>query len=208
MLRERPNTRQTMPPAMTDIDPGQLIYLLLLLVAVGGWFVTQGRGNLGKLSQQAMVWGLIFVGVIAAVGLWGDIRNSIAPRQSVIAEAGRIELPRAQDGHYYVQAEVNGVPVNFVVDTGASAVVLTLQDAVRAGIDTDALAFAGQAGTANGVTRVASVRLDSLAIGPISDSGLRVLVNAGEMTNSLMGMSYLQRYASIEIRDGMLVLTR
>lgn len=132
MLRERPNTRQTMPPAMTDIDPGQLIYLLLLLVAVGGWFVTQGRGNLGKLSQQAMVWGLIFVGVIAAVGLWGDIRNSIAPRQSVIAEAGRIELPRAQDGHYYVQAEVNGVPVNFVVDTGASAVVLTLQDAVRA----------------------------------------------------------------------------
>ena len=193
---------------MREIDPGQLIYLILLLVAVGGWFLGQGRANLGKMSQQALVWVFIFIGVIAVVGLWGDIRQTVAPRQSVMSEAGRIELPRAQDGHYYVTAQINGVPVNFVVDTGASAVVLTLKDAQRAGIDTDRLAFAGQAGTANGVTQVASVRLDRFDIGGISDPGLRVLVNQGEMRNSLLGMSYLQRYGSVEIRDGTLILTR
>ncbi|GAA6186982.1 TIGR02281 family clan AA aspartic protease [Litorivita sp. NS0012-18] len=193
---------------MREIDPGQLIYLILLLVAVGGWFLGQGRANLGKMSQQALVWVFIFIGVIAVVGLWGDIRQTVAPRQSVMSEAGRIELPRAQDGHYYVTAQINGVPVNFVVDTGASAVVLTLEDAQRAGIDTDRLAFAGQAGTANGVTKVASVRLDRFDIGGISDPGLRVLVNQGEMRNSLLGMSYLQRYGSVEIRDGTLILTR
>ncbi|MGH1459323.1 MAG: retropepsin-like aspartic protease family protein [Paracoccaceae bacterium] len=193
---------------MRDIDPGQLIYLILLLVAVGGWFLGQGRANLGKMSQQALVWVFIFIGVIAVVGLWGDIRQTVAPRQSVMSEAGRIELPRAQDGHYYVTAQINGVPVNFVVDTGASAVVLTLKDAQRAGIDTDRLAFAGQAGTANGVTQVASVRLERFDIGGISDPGLRVLVNQGEMRNSLLGMSYLQRYGSVEIRDGTLILTR
>lgn len=193
---------------MREIDPGQLIYLILLLVAVGGWFLGQGRANLGKMSQQALVWVFIFIGVVAVVGLWGDIRQTVAPRQSVISEAGRIELPRAQDGHYYVTAQINGVPVNFVVDTGASAVVLTLKDAQRAGIDTDRLAFAGQAGTANGVTQVASVRLERFDIGGISDPGLRVLVNQGEMRNSLLGMSYLQRYGSVEIRDGTLILTR
>lgn len=193
---------------MREIDPGQLIYLILLLVAVGGWFLGQGRANLGKMSQQALVWVFIFIGVIAVVGLWGDIRQTVAPRQSVMSEAGRIELPRAQDGHYYVTAQINGVPVNFVVDTGASAVVLTLKDAQRAGIDTDRLAFAGQAGTANGVTQVASVRLERFDIGGISDPGLRVLVNQGEMRNSLLGMSYLQRYGSVEIRDGTLILTR
>ncbi len=193
---------------MREIDSGQLIYLILLLVAVGGWFLGQGRANLGKMSQQALVWVFIFIGVIAVVGLWGDIRQTVAPRQSVMSEAGRIELPRAQDGHYYVTAQINGVPVNFVVDTGASAVVLTLKDAQRAGIDTDRLAFAGQAGTANGVTQVASVRLERFDIGGISDPGLRVLVNQGEMRNSLLGMSYLQRYGSVEIRDGTLILTR
>lgn len=193
---------------MSEIDPGRLVYLILLLAAVGGWFFAQGRANLGKMSQHAMIWGLIFVGVIAAVGLWGDIRSTVTPRQSVMAEAGRIELPRAQDGHYYLTAKINGAEVTFVVDTGASTVVLTKDDARRAGIDVASLVFAGQAGTANGVTQVAGTRLDHVQIGAISDNNVRALVNAGEMSNSLLGMSYLQRYRSIEISGGKLVLTR
>ena len=193
---------------MTEFDTARLLYLVLLGGAVLAWFFAQNRASLGKVTQQALVWGLIFVGVIAAVGLWGDIRNTVRPSQTLITGDNRIELPRAADGHYYLLAEVNGEPVRFVVDTGASDIVLTRNDAETAGLPVDDLVYIGRANTANGVVRTAPVRLDSFAIGPVQDFGLRAVVNEGEMDASLLGMSYLQRFSSVEITGGRLVLQR
>ena len=193
---------------MSEFDTARVIYLVLLGSAVLLWFLAQNRASLGRVTQQALAWGLIFVGVIAAVGLWDDIRQTVRPTQTVLAQQNRIELPRAPDGHYYLTAEINGAPVRFVVDTGASQIVLTKSDAARAGIDTAALAYIGRANTANGTVRTAPVRLDSIAIGPIRDSGVRAVVNEGVMDHSLLGMEYLQRYTSVEIGGGKLVLTR
>ncbi|MDU8926570.1 TIGR02281 family clan AA aspartic protease [Alisedimentitalea sp. MJ-SS2] len=189
-------------------DPASLVYLVLLLCAIAGWFITQNRVSLGKLTQQALAWALIFAGAMAVVALWDDISGAITPQQSVFADQGRIELPRARDGHYYVTAMVNGAPIRFTVDTGATQIVLTDADARAAGIDTANLAYIGRAFTANGEVRTAPVRLDDFAIGDIRDSGLRAFVNEGEMDGSLLGMSYLQRYTKIEITDGALTLTR
>ncbi|MDQ2091257.1 retropepsin-like aspartic protease family protein [Marimonas arenosa] len=189
-------------------DPASLVYLALLLSAVVFWFITQNRASFGKLTQQALAWGLIFAGALAVVALKDDIMGAIAPKQAVFANEGRIELPRAPDGHYYLTAEVNGAPVRFTVDTGASEIVLSLSDAQSAGIDTNNLAYVGRAFTANGEVRTAPVRLDSFAVGPIRDIGIRAYVNEGAMDGSLLGMSYLQRYSRIEITDGALTLTR
>jgi len=189
-------------------DPASLVYLVLLISAIIGWFIAQNRVSLGKLAQQALAWGLIFAGAMAVVALWDDIEGAITPQQSVFASEGRIELPRARDGHYYVTAEINGAPVRFTVDTGASEIVLSQSDAQAAGIDTGNLAYIGRAFTANGEVRTAPVRLDSFAIGAIEDTSLRAFVNEGEMDGSLLGMSYLQRYSKIEITDGALTLTR
>ncbi|EDM71289.1 hypothetical protein RAZWK3B_13749 [Roseobacter sp. AzwK-3b] len=193
---------------MTDFDYARLIYLVLLGGAILMWFFAQNRASFGKLTQQALVWGLIFLGVIAAVGLWDDIRQTVRPTQTILAQDNRIELPRAPDGHYYLTAEINGTPVRFVVDTGASQIVLTRSDAARAGIDTAALAYIGRANTANGTVRTAPVRLDSIAIGPIRDTRVRAVVNEGAMDHSLLGMEYLQTFSSVEIGGGKLVLTR
>ncbi|MFD1508725.1 retropepsin-like aspartic protease family protein [Lacimonas salitolerans] len=193
---------------MSDIQLGNLFYLILLGAAITFWFIAQNRNALGKTLQHAMVWGLIFVGVIATVGLWGDIRRTVMPQQSVMAGEGRIELPRAQDGHYYMTAQINGHPTLFVVDTGATEIVLSKQDAEAAGIRPEDMIFSGRAYSANGPVATAPVRLDSLSIGPIEDRGVRAFVNDGEMRISLMGMSYLNRYSKIEITDGALVLTR
>lgn len=193
---------------MTGDETARLIYLSLLGGVVLLWFFAQNRVSLGKVTQQALIWGLIFVGVIAAVGLWGDIRNRMHPGRAVIAAENRIELPRAFDGHYYLTARVNGAAVDFVVDTGATAIVLTHADARAAGLDPASLIYIGRANTANGEVRTAPVVLDSIEIGPIHDSGVRALVNEGEMDRSLLGMNYLQRYSSIEIGGGKLVLTR
>lgn len=193
---------------MTGDQIGQLTYLALLGGAIAFWLLLRNRTRLGQMAQYAAVWGLIFLGAIAAVGLWGDIRQTVAPRQNVMADEGRIAVPRAPDGHYYLTLDVNGVPVRFVVDTGASQVVLTREDAQRVGIDTGELAYLGRAMTANGEVRTAPVRLESIGTGPIRDDGFNAWVNSGEMPESLLGMSYLQRFDSIQIADGQLLLTR
>ncbi len=184
------------------------LLLLVLGCAVGGWLFAQNRGGWGKNVQYSVVWGLIFLGVIAAVGLWGDIRNTVSPGQFSSLGSNQVEIPRSLDGHYYVTAEVNGRPVDFVIDTGATLIVLTRQDAATVGLRTDDLAFVGRSSTANGIVNTAPVRLDSFAIGPIEDRGLVASVNGGELDQSLLGMSYLERFSSVEIRGGRLILTR
>jgi aspartyl protease family protein len=154
-----------------------------------------------------MIWGLIFVGLIAAYGLWGDIERGLRPRQAVL-ENGRIEVPRRADGHFYVTAQVNGRPVTFVIDTGATDIVLTRADAARVGIDMKSLAFVGSASTANGRVRTAPARVDSLSLGGVVDKGVRVYVNGGTMSDSLLGMAYLRRFSKIEIAGDTLVLNR
>ncbi|WP_375173019.1 TIGR02281 family clan AA aspartic protease [Pseudooceanicola sp.] len=183
-----------------------LAYLILLLLAVGGWMFTQGRKHWGRLAQQFAAWVLIFVGVLAAVGLWGDIRQTVVPSQTVL-QGGAINVPRAPDGHYYLTAEVNGTALRFMVDTGASDIVLTQEDAERIGLDPKALHYSARAFSANGEVGIAPVVLDSVALGPVRMDGVRAMVNAGDMQQSLLGMRYLQQFSKIEIGDGALLLT-
>jgi aspartyl protease family protein len=112
------------------------------------------------------------------------------------------------DGHFYVTMEVNGAPIRFVIDTGASELVLSRADAARAGIDPDGLIFSGRAFTANGMVETAPVTLASVVLGGVADTGVPAVVNAGEMPESLLGMSYLERFSRMEIANGRMVLER
>jgi aspartyl protease family protein len=189
-------------------DFGNLIYLVILGSVIAFWFFTAGRRSMNKMLQQAAVWALIFIGAIAAFGMWDDIRSTMVPRQAVVQETGRIEVPRARDGHYYVIANVNDVPVQFVVDTGASGVVLRKEDAAAAGIDLDRLAFVSQAQTANGTVAIARTRTESFGFEGLEIDGFAVSVNAGQMGQSLLGMTYLQQFRNFQIADGVLILER
>ncbi len=185
----------------------QLTYLVLLGAAIGGSAIVAGRNNMGKMAQQAAIWALIFVGVVGAYGLWDEIGRDVTSRQSVMDD-GRVSVPRSPDGHYYLTLDVNDVPIRFVVDTGASQVVLTQDDARRIGIDPETLSYFGSANTANGIVRTAPVRLDTVTLGDMRDRDLPAVVNEGAMTESLLGMTYLDQYDRIEISRGELVLTR
>ena len=75
-----------------------LAFLGLLGAAIAGSYFVSNRGQLGKMTQQAMIWALIFIGVIAAFGMWGDIRNTVAPQQMMVGES-EISVPLRSDGH-------------------------------------------------------------------------------------------------------------
>lgn len=186
---------------------GRFAYLVLLLVAVGGFLLVELRARPGQALRQAAAWGLIFLGVIALAGLWDDIRGTITPRERIL-EGGRIEVPMGGDGHFHLTAEVNGTPLRFIVDTGATSIALGPRDARRAGIDPEALGYVGQARTANGLVETAPVMLDSVSIGDIRDSRVPAVVLRADLDQSLMGMSYLSRFARVSIENDKLILER
>ncbi len=195
--------------ALADLDSDDLarvIYLGLLLTAVAGSFIAGNRQSFGKTAQQALIWAFLFLAAIAVAGLWPDIRRQILPREAMLRD-GNLEILAAGDGHFYLQAEVNGTAITFMVDTGASAIVLTATDAERAGFDPAALAYTDQAQTANGTVASAPIRLDSLRLGPFEDRDLAADVNGGDLDISLLGMSYLGLY-DLNISANRLLLRR
>ena len=194
---------------MSGESLASLGYLALLLVALGGAYLASHRQSVGKSLQMALVWGMIFLGCMAVYGLWGDISRDYGRNSSPITQQdGVIALPRAPDGHYYVTAEVNGAAIDFLVDTGASDIVLSRADAARIGFDLEKLAFLGSARTANGVVPIAYSRLKTIQLGPYLDQGISVAINGGEMEKSLLGMSYLGLFGRIEIAQDQLILRR
>ena len=193
---------------MEKTEIASLIYLGLLGIALAGSMLSANRQQIGKVAQYALVWGFIFIGAVAAIGLWPQLRNSVLPQQSVVTGTGEIMVPRNFDGHYYLTLELNGVPTRFVVDTGATDIVLTPQDAARAGINVAGLNYNNRAMTANGLVQTASVRLDRISLGDITDRSVPAVVNGSPMQESLLGMAYLNRFDRIEIEDGQMVLSR
>ena len=189
---------------MVGDDVARLVYLGLLLAVIGGYFLLSGRHQLGKTLQQAAIWGLIFLGAVAVAGLWNDLKRATHPQEALVTGAG-IEVPVSPDGHFYLTAMVNGVKVRFVVDTGASDVVLTQRDAARIGLDPKTLNYFGTATTANGQVMTAPVRLDTLSLGDRVDRDVPAVVNNGVLDTSLLGMSYLGRYQIALTRDQMVL---
>lgn len=109
------------------------------------------------------------------------------------------EIRRAPDGLFYVTAIVNGAPVRFLVDTGATVIVLTREDARRAGLGVEDADFSASAQTANGQTSMAKVTLDEVVVGETRKQALSGAVVRENLAVSLLGQSWLSQLASLTI---------
>lgn len=193
-----------------DLAP-RIFYLGLLLAALAGWVFVEYRQRLGLALRTAAAWAMIIIGLAAGYGLWDDIRGDSVPRQfaseSSTKGASEMTLRRAADGHFYAALQIDGTEVFFMVDTGATNMVLSRRDAERLGLAPEGLRYMGEASTANGVVRTARVTLGTIEFGPFRDSGFAAYVNQGPMEGSLLGMDYLRRF-SIRIEDTEMILSR
>ena len=193
---------------MSDLLPddwARFIYLGLLLLFIGGALLVEFSGRAGHALRMAALWAIIFAGAIFLAGIWQDWA---APKQVVSEDGTRIEVPMDASGHFLLTAEANGQPVRFIFDTGASSIALSPEDARRIGIDPDQLAYVGQAETANGTVETAPVTIDRLAIGDLVDENVPAMVIRAEISGSLLGMSYLRRFARVSFEGDLLVLER
>jgi aspartyl protease family protein len=133
---------------------------------------------------------------------------TIAPdsAQTQPAETGDASIAKSTDGHFWANAEVDGHPVRFLVDTGATAVALTADDARNLGIDPSSLQYQYSVMTANGPAMAARVKLGSVSVGRAEESSVDAFVIDKGLETSLLGMSYLGRLSKFEATPDALVL--
>jgi aspartyl protease family protein len=187
-------------------DQMRLLYLAVLLAGVVAFGFAGRRLRLRHLRDLAL-WLLILAMLVIAYGFRDTLQSALYPARGIAVD-GAIELHRGADGHFRAELEVNGRPLRFIVDTGATDIVLSRADATAVGIDVDGLDFFGRAQTANGLVATAPVRLGSVRFGDMVDTGVAAQVNGGELSVSLLGLAYLDRFARIEIAGDRMRLHR
>ena len=116
------------------------------------------------------------------------------------AFAGSAELARGADGHWRAEARVNGRKVDVLVDTGATLVALTQDDARAAGIDVRNLRYSERVRTASGTARAATVTLERVQIGAVRVEDVEAMVIERGLSVSLLGMSFLSRLDQFDVR--------
>lgn len=120
---------------------------------------------------------------------------------------GMVEIKAGRNGHYYANADLNGRTIGVLVDTGASHVALSYEDAQRAGIYVSDASFTGRSQTANGIGRYAPVVIDQISIGSVVVQNIQgVVMEPGKMSTTLLGMSFLSKLRRTEMKNGVLVL--
>ncbi len=189
-----------------------LVYMLCFLALVAG-----GIFHKGLRATQVLKYTFIWVGIAGIAGLGYAYRfelgaakdrfvAELVPGADIPAAGGEIMFRADSSGHYNVEALVNGVPVRFLVDTGASDVTLSPRDAERIGLDPDRLKFNRPYRTANGVVMGAAVNLPSIRVGPIELHDVTGSVNGAPLAASLLGMSFLERLRGYRVENETLIL--
>lgn len=191
---------------------------------MGIWGVVLAAGLLGsgiKLSDFARnmaVWAVIILALVAAYQYRYELQDvgsritaGLIPGSPISGRAVdgslTVTLAKSANGHFEVNGRVNDARVHFLVDTGASSVVLSKEDAERAGIDTSSLNYSVPINTANGRATAATITIAKLQIGDIERQNIRAMVTQeGLMTGSLLGMNFLQTLGGFSVRGDQLIM--
>ena len=207
VLRELPSA---------DLTDGELASATALAAVLAAILLRQRDwGGAGKVVKAAALW--LGVGAVLLIGYsfrgeLGFVKDRVFAELDPAAArtTGERELTvrASQNGHFYLQTEINGRPVRMMVDTGATFVSLSRRDAERIGLKPESLTYDRVVNTANGQTTAAPVTLPNLRVGPVLLHDVRAHVSSAKSDDdaSLFGLSGLKQFRSYEVRDGALIL--
>ncbi len=191
---------------MSDNAPSA-IYYVMAVVLVASALVSM-RLPLGKVARMTAAWVAIFGVAFVLFAFRGEFsgvfdRLRAEATGAPIVEGGEVRVPVADDGHFWVDATVNGQPVRFLVDSGASITTVSHETARAAGIRTDGRT--AYIDTANGPAHVRQSYAGKLAVGPIERADFPVDVNSRDRTN-VLGMNFLSSLRGWRVEGHDLVL--
>ena len=202
---------------MGDDSFARILYLGVLGAVIAAGIVGSGM-RFGHVARTMAVWLLILLALMAGYQYRYELQD-IASRVSaglvpgsplsITDTDGRaaVMIDRRADGHFEVRAEIDGVPVTVMVDTGATSTVLTFEDARRAGYEPETLRFEVPVMTANGRASAARVVADEIRIGDIVRRRVPVMVaQSGRLERSLLGMNFIGTLSGFDMRGERLVL--
>lgn len=206
---------QADPKDILDFEGPHLVALIALLIVFVASMVAS-RPAIGEVMRAVLVWGGLALILVALYAFRAELetvaRRTIAvlvPGMTIAeSNGGAVMVARSGDRHFHVTARVDDADVSFLIDTGASTVVLTYDDARASGIDVRSLVYSIPVATANGTALVAPVKLGGIRIGDsISVSNVPAFVASEKaLHTSLLGMTFLSSLSSWEMRGDRLIL--
>jgi aspartyl protease family protein len=188
-------------------DLGALAVKITLAVSAGGLAVVVFRHHFSKALEPILFW--VVIGLLLVIGYTyrfelRDVTDRVIAELMpghVASHGSSAEVVRGRGGDFALSAHINGAKVAMVLDTGASSVVLTQEAAKAAGLPIEVLTYTVNVDTANGRTHAAPVTLDRIVIGGLIERSVPALVaQTGQLKSNLLGMSFLNRLESWEVR--------
>jgi len=191
-------------------DSGQIIYEFLILLIVSS---SLASGKVRQNFSYLAIWAGIFLIALAGYSYRHELSQvkekvmaQVVPSNGIQNTPHSMSFPVSSDGHFYIRAQIDGIPILFLADTGASHIVLSPADAEKLGFERDKLSFDRFYETANGTVRGSSIRLNDFKTGSINIKEIGASVNEADMRHSLLGMTFFNRLKSYEVKDDVLTL--
>jgi len=199
--------------SLSQYDFSSLATKLVALVFVGVLVLALFRQRFPHALESALIWVVIVLLLAIGYTYRFELRD-VAERMLAELVPGRaatrgrtVEIARGPGGSFFVTVQINGARVSMVLDTGASAVVLTQEAAKAAGLPLEVLNYSVNVDTANGRARAAPVTLERVSVGGITERLVPALIaQPGQLRVNLLGMSFLNRLQSWEVRGDKLIM--
>ena len=194
-------------------DGPRLVYLLAFFVLVAGGVFARIVRRPSAALQHAGIW--VGIGLVLLLGysyrgelgvVAHRLSGDLVPAAGQAVDGQQMRFTAEADGQFHVEAMIGSTPMRFLVDTGASEVMLSPADARRLGYEPATLAYTRVFQTANGTVRGAPVTIPEIAIGPIRLTNVAASINEHETEGSLLGMSFLGRLSGYQVSGATLTL--
>jgi aspartyl protease family protein len=198
---------------LAQFDTSSLETKITAVVLVAIIVLMLFRQRFSHVLESVLIWVVVVLLLMLGYTYRFEL-NDVAERVLAELVPGRaatrgrtVEIARGSGGSFAVATQINGARVAMVLDTGASAVVLTQEAARAAGLPLEVLNYSVNVDTANGRARAAPVTLDRVSVGAITERAVPALIaQPGQLRTNLLGMSFLNRLESWEVRGDKLLL--